>query len=339
MGIPKITAFNLPPKLELSKENKDTRDLHRYLSKQNLSRTIQFSKMEDNISAASILSSVTTHKAYFRGDSLLLTIDALNAATHLITLNLNTQTFNYRKLDYPKISCSPTDVVTIKPQGNSFLYQNTLFQIKSCPSGAKIGIRSLTEDSFIKEFQFTGRDTAISFQNTPILLKQERNKKVAKEKILTRPAELLARIDEYNVAIAAWENAQGQVEMVVGAQMLYIPQGGGGMTFMPGTPGFSTPYGAVPGSPGRWVSNPTYSSFSTSGLDRIVQFKSLLTEAGEHIPGEMKPNAHKRLQEAIEQQFDEKEFAAETIFYFNNAFYLGTYNKENQQFALYRYQD
>lgn len=338
VGVPKMRVFNIPPDIELSDDNKDTRDLHRYLSNQKLSRSVRFTKLQNNMAASSILNSVKAHKAYFRNDSLLLTIDGVSDATHLITLDLNAQTFHYKYLNYPAIKCTPVEFTTIQTQGNSFLYKNNLFQIQSCPSAAKIGIRNLTDDGFLQEYQISGRDTAIAFRNTPIVLKMERNKKEAKEKILNKPAELLLKINEYNVAISAWENAQGQLEMLVGAHMLYVPQsGGGGMTFMPGSPGFNTPYGAVPGTPGTWVSNPTFGSFRTSGLDRMVHFKSLLAADGTHLDGALQPNAYDHLQEEIEKKFDEKEFSAETIFYFNNAFYFGTYNKDTKQFSIYRY--
>ncbi len=235
-----------------------------------------------------------------------------------------------KKIEYPKLQCTVLSLDEI--EANSFLFENQLFQIQTCPSAASINITDVNSGSVLKTMKFTGRDQ-IDFRNGAFIFRKDK-----KDKELANTQEFLSKLAESNrdPAIAVRNGSNEQIEMIVGGQVVLEMTGpswgGGGFR-----PGFGTPIG---GTPFYYGFNPTYGITETTVKANTTYFKSLLNKSDwSHQAGDPVLLAYDKLQEAKKQQFEEKEFKAETVFYFNNTFYFGTYNKDTKQFAIYRYAD
>lgn len=326
IGVPVITAFDLP-EVALSKKHKD---LHAYLRKDDIEYT-PFQLIPGNPSGGSLASAVFRHKVYYQGNNILLTIDKVNDGTNMLFLDVENGKARFQRVDYPKINCTVLNKDEIKE--NSFVFENQLFQIRTCPSSASINITDYSTGTVSKSLKFTGRDK-IDFRNGPFIFRKDK-----KEKELANATEFLAKLGEANrdPAIAVRNAADGQIEMTIGGQVVLEKTGptwGGG--------GFAPGFGGMPigGTPLFYGFNPTYGIVETTVKANTIFFKSFFNKTSlEHQMGEPAPLAYDKLQEAKKQQFNEKEFKAETVFYFKNAFYFGTYNKDTKQFSIYRYAD
>jgi hypothetical protein len=358
IGVPVMKAFDLP-EVALSKKHKD---LHGYLRKDDVDYN-PFNKVPADPSGGSLSVSVARHKLYFQNEEIILTIDKISEGTNVLVLNLKEGKARFKQVNYPTLNCTVASEGDLKE--NSFLYQNYLFQIRTCPSGAAIHVADFTVGTVLKKFFFSGRDT-IAFQNSPFVFRKAGReldqvepfyrfavrmpsyepfqKAKIKEQQLESTQKFMAKMLDYQPSIAARMNTNDQIEMIIGGQdavELTGPvwgTGGGGPTMVGGSPGFSTPYGNVPASPGRMVYNPTYGIIRSTVGSNSVFFKSILNKQDlEHQDAEVTPQPYDQLQNDLKKQFDDKAFKAETIFYFNNAFYLSTYNKDTRQFLIYRY--
>ncbi len=83
IGVPKITAFDLP-EAALSKKHKD---LHAYLRKDDIEYT-PFQLIPNNPSGGSLASAVLRHKIYYRPEGIILTIDKVSDGTNLVFLDV-----------------------------------------------------------------------------------------------------------------------------------------------------------------------------------------------------------------------------------------------------------
>lgn len=370
IGVPKITAFDLPEAV-LSKKHKD---LHAYLRKDDVGYNL-FNKVPNDPSGGSLSISVARHKLYIQDDQLILTIDKISDGTNMLFLDLKNGKSAFKKIDYPTLNCTVLNLNELRE--NSFLYKNYLFQIRTCPSGVSIHIADYTTGSILKKMAFNGRDTTIAFQNSPFIFRRAGREvdqiesfyrpgrvvpgdQVAaspattyynipgdpklKEKQLESTQKFLSKLMQYEPSIAARAGKEGVIEMIVGGQDAVEKTGptwgGGGPIRVGGMPGISTPYGNVPGSPGYTIYNPTYGVTRSVVGSNSVFFKSILSKDNiEFQDGEAVKQAYDVLQDDMKKQFNEKEFKAETVFYFQNAFYFGIYNKDTEQFAIYRYAD
>lgn len=167
-GVPVMHVFNLPETEAISKSYKN---LHQYLAK-NEPQLNPFQKVPTDISGNSLAASVPRHKIYIRPDSLILSIDKVGDATHLLILDLKNTSCNYQKVAFLEPACNENNSTQDWNYSNSFLLHQYLFQINSCKVRTQVGIMDWQQHKILKTFQFDGNDS-IAFRNSAFLIKKQ----------------------------------------------------------------------------------------------------------------------------------------------------------------------
>lgn len=136
---------------------------------------------------------------------------------------------------------------------------------------------------------------------------------------------------QYDAAIAARLTTAGNLEVSIGGQSANERR--------------ETTYwenvGAFYAS-GNFSYNPTfYLLNNTSGTSNNgIYFKSVINAITfNHQIESATPSVYEKVMDARSKDFGGAGFYGETVFYFNNAFYIGAYSKNEKQFAIYRYAD
>lgn len=125
-------------------------------------------KIDTSIPVSLKISS-SKNKVYITDDKIVITIDKQNKATYLLALNLKNTTSSITKMPYKTLQKHDQN----SAKSNSFIYDNTLFQLSVNNYELGLNISSLDDSSTTLYYHFLRGDN-ISFSNSAMY---ERNEK------------------------------------------------------------------------------------------------------------------------------------------------------------------
>ncbi len=154
-------------------------------------------------------------KFYDRKGHLMITIDGYNNMTYLIDLDLESYKFIYKTYVFEKIGALSNET-----QKNSYLFENTLMQVKVSDEKMIASIVDVETKQVLKTFSCLATDSLNTFSNTPIY-KIQREKGLIPTPVLDREIKRVKKMfricSENNVFIGAIRTSNNEVELTIGS--------------------------------------------------------------------------------------------------------------------------
>lgn len=232
-------------------------------------------------------------KFYDRKGRLIITIDGYNNMTYLIDVDLASYKFVYNTYSFPKIGAPSNEV-----QKNSYLFENTLIQVKASDEVLIASIVDLQSKEVLGKYSFSSTDEVIPFSNTPIYTSSKDKGLFSTEfeGEIKRIKKFLRICSSENVFVGAIRNQDDHVEMSIGS-------------FYTSTQTVGVGAGTGAGS-------------TTTAVEYIYYFKSLLSQDfAKNIPGKLFNSNYDLLLDAQKKLTCPSK--AQTIFNIKGTYYLG----------------
>lgn len=291
-----------------------------------------------------IKSSYPGKKMYHFDNKIVMTFDE-PALIHLVTIDLDTKTSDYKKLNF---SLEHGNASNAK-QGNSFLYKNRLFRSTISPDQLNISILDLDSMQLLNTFNFYPHQE-ISILNSPMILEGGIEGQTTDERIVKRTDQYFKRVLNGNLAIAANPIDNEKYELQVGSYEVYAhtPYRSGfvgptisvGMGMGVGMGGFGYPYGG-PYYPGSYNGFPGYYPSQSTVRQRSVYFKSLLGKDNfEHIKENIPTNMKDRINDYERRVF--RSNVPDVLIvapYGRHSLLMGYYVKNRRKFNIIGFKD
>ncbi len=279
----------------------------------------------------SVETAAESSKIYYFNEAVHLTLDHNSRNTILISIHLKSFDHIIKYIDKPQLSCG-TYSTTLS---NSFLSNETIFQIKACKSELAIQATKVETGEQIMHYT-VHKDEAIDFKNSPVLVSGGGLFFGGGETEIDKTKQILKHLIRGKLGISAYRSPD-KITLTLGGYY-YLPNSaaGMGMTYNPGFT-VSTPGGPVT-VPGSYSHNPTMFGYGNYSNSISTRFNALLnTSTFEHMKGEITKNGFDKIKE-----FEDAQPAilyAKTIFKIENRYILGYYDKNKKTYSLLAFED
>ena len=270
-------------------------------------------------------------KMYTSPTEIIFSFDNNFQYTQLFKINLADFTISRKLYPQPIDGFPPSketyDSSNYDPRpdinSNSFLVNQTLFQIRLCPELVQVTIKDL-EGQELKSFK-AKPDTAIDFKNSEII---QENGSLGKVRILESSNQFIRKLYNSNPGISCYFD-NGSYFATIGS--VSEVQQDGSAAIMGGMFGVAGILIAAAITANSSVEN--YNSYQNR---KIVYVNSLFDANFNHIAGKSKPLAFDRLRKYA---FDNKLNSDLTIFKFNSKLFLGSYDKKQLTYSFIRFDE
>ncbi|MCH7783931.1 MAG: hypothetical protein IIB06_00735 [Bacteroidetes bacterium] len=246
-------------------------------------------------------------KLYHFENKVTFTSDRYNEFTYLITIDLDNYKFSTKRVLKPSFDGSRLGL-----KSNSFLFDNTLFQIICNTKQLRLRMVDIATEKIVKEYSLMKEET-FYFKNTAIILE---GGDFDKYRELDKTAQFLRKISQANAGISVYK--QNKVYEITFGSSLDKPD---------------NPYiiiGATVGGIGGVLIvasfNTLTSTFNGYTNTKSVRVTGLFDDDFNHIEGRIQKNPFDKIKEYYERN---KNIRAQTIFKNNDDFIYGFY-KQNQ---------
>ncbi len=275
-------------------------------------------------------------KLYIQDKKIIITVDNEIFNTKVVSLDIEKQEAKVDIYNHTKTICSPpknnglnkkTILRGSKTFSNSYVYQNKLYQVISCPKEMVFSITELETRENIQTFKVLGNDVRILFGNTPfrtITLEKSLLKNYIQEH--ESPSFFLSTVAKNFLALYAYEYNEETV-VAIGCSEGCV------QNFT-----MENPKGI--GHTGTTTSNASFmkqkTNTTTYANNAVTYFKSLLSsETLEHQEGEIEETAFDKMQ-ALYLKAVKKDIylVAETFFKFKDRFVFGYYHIGQKKYYL-----
>ncbi len=267
----------------------------------------------DSESPNSIESTTKNVKIYPKKSGFLLTSETSN---HTLLFDISTKNLNYtlNRIEKPKLSLP-------RPNTNSFIINNKIFQIASSSNQLGVSIKSLDGKQEFKNI-LVEKNEEIHFKNTPIIQEGGTYKSYRE---LDKTSKFLRRLERENIGIAVTKSDNDYI-VTMGAN-ISIPGGNASMT-----PGFGIPLTSSGAFTVQF--NPTYFAYGNYSITKATRIECWFDQNFNHIEGDIPENVFDKIKDTSDE-FRNKE--AETIFKLNDFYIWGYYNNKEDKFLMYKF--
>jgi len=265
------------------------------------------------------------NKLYCVNNQLILSFDDFADETLVIKIDLNNYALFANTYEQGKFTIGKN----LKTRSNSYVYNNSLYQLRVSRSEICFLVRDLDSGQLLKEFK-ANRDEKINFSNTPLMLKGTAAFRTNDRELETK--QLLRKLAANRVGVSAYQR-NGQLQVKIGGVKEEDPNVVG-FAVMFGVIGAIT-YTALAGSGDS--NNTTMASFLNYHNNKAMVFTSLFDpENLQHITGEPSANPYDEMKEFISNEVSS--LSAFTLFKLNDYYVLGYYMNESDKYVLRKFE-
>ncbi len=313
------------------KMEKKTIDLTRLAFLDSKSRKTDFwtllkwsSQVEDGFTVQDILHETppslvfgaNKRKSYLIGHELVFTFDNSTNFTQLLRINLNDFSASQKLISQPYIDTTKFE----NPTSNSFLYQNTLIQLKSNPEQVQISMKDIDGNEFKNYTLYL--DQEFPFKNSTII---EENGSVKKRAVVEKPNQLIRKIANLNPSLSCYvEN--NELHLTVGA----VSEVKNNDSFVSG--------GLIGGLAGSLAFG-LASQFSIQNINSyhrryVIYTNCLFDSAFNYLKIEQGEQPFDRLRNFIEEH---SMLSDQTVFNYKSDLYIGAYQLSKKKYSFYKF--
>lgn len=266
-----------------------------------------------------------TNKLYYINGHLIMSIDDFIDETLIIKLDLDNYTLSQNTYKHGNFKFGKNQ----KARSNSYIYNNSLFQLKLNRSELCFLIRDMDSGQQIKEFR-VNKDESINFSNTPLIYKGKTAFRMKDRELKTK--QLLRKLYGSRVGISAYQR-NGQLQVKVGG---VIPNEAANDAIASALSGLiGTMAYAILSQ--REVNNTTMISFLNYHSNKEILFTSLLNpENLEHIEGEPASNPFDKMKDFLSEKRPSK--TTFTLFKMDDYYVLGYYLNDSERYVLRKFE-
>jgi hypothetical protein len=272
-----------------------------------------------NDSPPSLTFSANKRKIYTNANTLIFSFDINKTFTQLLYLNLSDFTADLKTFTQPYFKTSEFEIA----DSNSFLSNDKLIQLKLNAERMIISIKNLdgTEFKYYESFS----NTEISFKNSDII---QENGSVKNSRILESSKQLLRKIHNLNPSLSCY-TLNNKNYLTIGSVSLI--QNNNAMLYG----------GMIGGLAGALIAASLTSNYSLNNLNsykdrKVVYINCLFDENFNHLNENVNKLAFDNLRDFAEQ---EKDLISKTIFKLNSSLYYAGYNKDQNKYFFYKFND
>lgn len=262
----------------------------------------------------SLAESAKKRKCYIINNTLFITLDNSYIQTHLITVKLDNFEAKTTVFKQPFVQ----SLNDFGPNSNSFLIDNSIYQMKVSSSNLHLQIKNL-EGKLLNE-HFINDEGPITFNNTPVL---QENGEFGNNRILEKSSQFLRKLRNLNAGISSYKSGANYI-ITLGSVSEVRENAMAGMF---GAAGFLLNYA---------ISNPTYNSFNSYAHRKVIYTNCLFDPQGNHVTGSLNPVAFDKIRKFLD---DEKNATSHTLFKYENSYYLGFYDTREKAYILRKFED
>jgi len=263
----------------------------------------------DSSLPCSLEQAVAPTKIYSDKKQIIVTINLTNKDTYIITLDLESSSYNFRKIEN-KHFIKNNNLNTY----SSFLMENVLIDSYITNKKLIINFIDLENNVLLKEYSLTEKDS-IYFKNSPII---QEGGSLKGYRELEKTTQFLRKVIQSKMALSAYKNNENYV-VTLGS---YEP-----------TPG---PWSMTGGFVGGAVGALVFSMFDSYNNSKSIRILSLLDQNFNHIPGEIPQNSFDRINRFIESK-NFKNMDAQTIFKYEDHFIWGGYDSSSEVYNFFEF--
>lgn len=256
-------------------------------------------------------------KSYLIDDELVFTFDNSKNFTQLLRINLIDFSTSQKLISQPYLDATKYE----NPSSNSFLFNNTLIQLKSNPEQLQISMKD-RDGNEVKNYTLQ-LDQEFSFKNSEIF---EENGSVKKRAALKKSNQFVKEIANLNPALSCYvEN--NMLTLTIGAVSEVKNNG----SFVSG--------GLIGGLAGSLAIG-LASQFSIQNINSyhrryVVYVNCLFDTEFKHQNGAIKELPFDKLRAFIEEN---SMLSDQTVFKMDSAMYFGGYSLSNKKYSFYKFE-
>ncbi len=298
----------------------------------------------DSNSPSSLEITSKKNKLYSLNNSIYITLNNTRSNTKLISIDLSSFDFKVQLFNNGVVDCSDN----FRVKSNSFLHNNTLFQIKGCAKELYFTIYDISSEKLLKDYRVT-KDEEIIFKNSALIYKGDIKMFGGdSEKELDNTAQILRKISKSNMALSVNETSSF-LEVTIGG-FKEVSRGGGGGMMMHAGGGMSTIGGGVTFTP-TYHYNPVMYGYNSYSNSKQAHFKTLLNKSNfTHLKEKTytstidkidtfrdKNEESQNIFQKISPFDQENDFITKTIFKVDDYFVFGYYDKTEKKYYLRKF--
>ncbi|WP_300565416.1 hypothetical protein [Flavobacterium sp.] len=272
-----------------------------------------------NDSPASLTFSACKRKCYSYDNEFVITLDNNKNCTQYISVNLLDFTFKTIFFNQPTI----VNNVDLSSDSNSFFIDKNVVQMKLNSDNMAITVKDL-DNKEIKSYKAFD-DKEVEFKNSEIY---QENKGVKNLRVLDNSNQLLHKIYFQNPSMSCYNN-NGVNYITLGS--ISTLENNNAVMYGGMIGGFT---GALIGA--ALTSNYSMNNVNSYQNRKVVYVNCLFDTNFNHVTGDAKKLAFDKLRNFIE---DHKELENKTAFKFDSALFFGGFNKETDNYSIYKFID
>jgi hypothetical protein len=255
-------------------------------------------------------------KLYTNSKEISLTIDTNLDYTQIIKINLEDFTVSEKMIKKAYMPYAfRSELIT-----NSFLFQDKLYQIKASSDKFIFKIQNLN-DSISKKYS-ASINTSIDFKNSEIT---QENGGSDSKRVLETSAQFIRKINSSNGAISCYQVGDknlitiGSVSEIRDSNAQILGQ-----------------FGLIGSLIAVAIANPTMESLNSYMNRKLVKIECLFDKDGNHLNGEVPALAFDKIRYFLDQN---KGLSSLTLFKFDKAYYLGSYDEDDKKYIIRKFED
>ncbi|MBK8921166.1 MAG: hypothetical protein IPM81_06590 [Saprospirales bacterium] len=249
----------------------------------------------------------------------------------LSTLSLQDFTLKTEQIQFDQATTRPTE----KAKAAHALLDRKLFTVFCHSEQMVIQVQDVMTRRVLWQEELAATDDTMTVFNSPVILPGRGALGIKRE--YHTGEKFIPRFLKFNPFLQVRRDSSGYILSMGG--FLLVEGGGGGPVFMPGSPGISTPFGSVSGTPGRWTSGGWGGSH-----ERSANFYIALDVSPPATPGDASGPAFSPSDilydntffGEISTRFNAISDVADGVFYLFGQHYFGHYVRENDTYRLVR---
>ena len=250
------------------------------------------------------------NKMYQNDQSIYLTFDVNEVATHLYKIDLEQLNLDYKIYPYPKSKSHEFK------NYNSFIFENNIYQIASSKETLKFVISDF-DSKVIKEFNIF-KDKKIHFKNSPIIQEGQTALPFVTTRELEETRKYLRKINNGNIGINVTKNDDNY----------YLTLGGFQVITQPNMASVNTVNGNFTGY------NTTYLSFNSYTTTKSTYFNSILDSNFNHVKGSFESTPFNKIKD---YKSTLKYSSGEDVFFHKNDLFFGFFNQKESYYHLLKF--
>lgn len=270
-------------------------------------------------------------KLYAFNGKIYIVIDD-PTSTHVITINPEAGTSNYKKLNFSL----DKDLNTNARQGNSFFYRGDLFRATLSSKQLNLSVIYLDSTMLLRAYNFYP-DKTIELVNGVIV----QNAMDGQDRIIHKTSQFFNRLLDGRLSISVTNLNDGRYELQLGSyeEITTYRNGGSSSPGGLGIPGLSIGFGL---GYGFGFGLPYYDPFyypnaggSTVTKVQLCYFESLIRQSDlEHLEGTVPRSASKKIEEYTEKNFRSNSPELLQLMAMPDGVLMGLYSKNNGKYKL-----